>query len=317
MNLHMFFKTSFIIIFFLIFNIGIAHETALISNYIVAKDGTGSYNTIQSAIDTAASKGGNAAIWIKNGIYRENLSLRSGINLIGATGLGDFGDAEIVGTHTPPLEGHIILRNLKWSGEHSIFYSEEPGTAHIAMLDTCLNVKSGYTFYLPYWNGSEGGAIELFDVNPGDPAQCQDGVICNPYGGVKVFLYNAAIGAGKSYVMQISGEMVMLAASINCPAHFSSCAKFQCDSGIITAGISFSGDATAQISNSRIRNLDDSAIHMDSSEKISLNLCVIDGINNPVIDGHSKGVLALNGCIFPNSSVISPEVHITKKGFLE
>ena len=244
----------------------------------------------------------------KNGSYKENLILHSTINLVGATGLGDFGDVEIIGTHTPPLEGHIVLRNLKWSGQHSILYSDKPGTAHITMLDTSLNVKNGYAFYLPYWNGSEGGAIEFFDINPGDPSQCQDGVIYNPFGKVKVFLYNAAIGAGNNHVMQISGQIVMLAASINCPVHLFSNAKFQCDSGIITAGISFSGNATAHISNSRIINLKNTVIQMYSSEKICLNLCVIDG--------NDDGILALNGCIFPSSSDISPAVHVIKKGFL-
>ncbi|KAF5732298.1 hypothetical protein HS088_TW18G00992 [Tripterygium wilfordii] len=50
------------------------------SNLVVAKDGSGQFRTIQAAIDTAAKRSGNGRfiIYVKRGVYRENIEV--GIN---------------------------------------------------------------------------------------------------------------------------------------------------------------------------------------------------------------------------------------------
>lgn len=303
-------KIAFPLIFFLGFFGEINAEVGdqPITNYVVALDGSGDYLSIQDAIDAAYSKGGNATVWIKNGSYVENLILYSGINLVGASGLGDLGDVEITGTHVPPLSGHIILRNIRWNGSNYIFYSLDSGTCHIVIMDALLNVKNGYTCFLPNWNGAGGGALEFQDINPGLPNQSQDGMIYNPSGGAQVFLYNAGIGIGTSNTMYVSGQMIMLAASISCPVQFNSGAVLECDSSLITEGMIFTGNSTAEISNSRITNDSGAVIVMDSSGGINLNACVIDGYNNPTITGNGKGQLKISGCTFPKETHISPSV---------
>ena len=286
----------------------IQHE-APTTNYVVALDGSGDYPSIQTAIDSAMSNGGKATVWIKNGSYFENLTLRSGINLVGASGLGDLGDVQITGTHEPPLSGHIILRNIRLNSPNYIFYSKKPGTCHITVLDAFLNVENGYTCYLPYWNGSDGGALEFGDINPGLPNQSQDGMIYNPHGGAQVFLYNAGIGIGTTNTMHVSGQMVMLAASISCPVQFNSGSILECDSSLFTEQITFTGNASAEISNSRITNDTGPVLVMNSTEEVSLNACVIDGYNNPIIAGNGKGDLKIDGCTFPKNTRIDSAVH--------
>jgi len=197
------------------------------------------YLTVQSAIDAALSSGGNATVWIKNGSYFENLILHDRINLVGAAGLGDLGDVEITGTHTPPRSGHIILRNIRWNSDQYILYSEEQGTSHIVFMDALLNVKDGYSCFLPYWDGTKGGILEFYDINPGLSNQSNDGAIYNPYGGAQVFLYDAGLGMGKTQTMIVSGQMVMQCAAVRCPIQFNSGAVLTCDSSLIEEGLTF------------------------------------------------------------------------------
>lgn len=276
-----------------------------VTDYTVASDGSGDYISIQAAIDAAISNGGNATVWLKNGNYTENLTLYSGINIVGSSGLGDLGDVQITGTHTPPLSGHIILRNIRWNSSHYILYSEKPGTSHVTFIDALLNVTNGYTCYLPYWNGAEGGVLEFEDINAGLPNQSQDGGIYNPHGGAQVFLYNAGIGMGKEQEMHVSGQVAMLAGSINCPFHLDSGAILECDSSLILGGMVFGGNSEARISNSRITNDSGAAIIMESIGKVELSACVIDCYNNPTIAGSSKGELKISGCTFPQNTSIS------------
>ena len=288
-----------------------------ITDYVVAFDGSGDYTSIQSAIDAAIDRGGNATVWLKNGSYAENLMLYSGINIVGASGLGDLGDVQITGTHTPPMSGHIVLRNIRWNSPNYIFYSNDPGTCHITIMDAFLDVKDGYTCYLPYWNGSAGGALEFYDVNPGLPNQSQDGIIYNPYGGAQVFLYEAGIGIGTANTMHISGQMVMQAASINCPVQFNSGTILECDSSLMTEQATFIGNSVAEISNSRMTNDNGPVLTMDSTGSVSLNACVIDGYNNPIITGNGKGSLNINGCTFPKSANIAPAVNPNISGSIK
>ena len=293
-----------------------------ITNYVVALDGSGDYSSIQSAIDAAVSKTGKTTIWIKNGSYYENLVLHDQINLVGASGLGDLGDVEITGVHTPPLSGHIILRNIRWNGDHYILYSIKPGTAHITFMDALLNVRNGYSCYLPYWDGVNGGTLEFDDINPGLSDQSSDGAVYNPYGGAQVFLYNAGLGMGKSNTMVVSGRMVMLAASISCPIQFNSGSVLDCNSSIIEEGIKFEGNSTAEISNSKISCFSTPVIEMNSTADVRLSACVLEGLGKPVIDGSGQGSILVSGCTFPLEAEISATVNqhnvgIVKAGSLE
>jgi len=61
------------------------------ANFIVAKDGSGNFRSIQAAINSAVSKrtgNGRIIIYVKKGIYRENIEISSNMNEITLVGDG-------------------------------------------------------------------------------------------------------------------------------------------------------------------------------------------------------------------------------------
>ncbi|WP_420421695.1 hypothetical protein [Simkania sp.] len=302
-DLRIFFIVSLVFLFRGLL-IGENSKELSISEFLVALDGSGNFSSIQAAINAAVEVGGNATVWIKNGSYFEDLSLYSGVNLVGASGLGDLGDVEITGVHTPPISGHIVLRNIRWNGLDYILFSEEAGTCHITVIDALLNVQDGYSFYLPNWDGLGGGALELQDVNPGFPEWSQDGGVYNPYGRAKIFIYNAGLGIGTEKNMFLSGPVNMLASCIGCALQLDLDAELNCNSSVISR-IIFEGSSFGNVSNTHILSETGPAITMNSTGKVSFNTCVIDGTQDPVISGNDLGVFNINGCAFPNKSKIT------------
>ncbi len=252
-----------------------------ISRYIVSTTpGNGSYRTIQSAVNAATAAGGGS-VFLQQGTYTEDLDLSAITNfveVVGATGLGDEGQVEIVGTHIPPTANTtFIFRNTKLSSPTAIFDSSAAGQSHLVIIDALLNVTNGYTFDLPNWTG----IFELFDINPG--AGSDGGV--NNTGGASLFVFDAGLGAGTANSMVLSGTTVLFGAGIACPLTIQGTANLSIDSSTFTQGLTFSDSSTQTISNSRISSGATAAITTTSSNPVVLNNVVIDSTANPVIAG--------------------------------
>lgn len=277
-----------------------------ISPFIVGPSGQAGYQTIQSAINAAVSAGGvSQTVYVQPGTYTEDLNFTGciafsvGITLEGAVALGDEGQCEIIGTHTPPASGTLILRNFKLSDATAIFNSIAAGTAHLVIIDSLLNVTNGYTFNLPNW----AGIFELFDINPGTGT---DGGINNT-GGSNVFIFSAGVGSGTANTMNLSGLTICQGAGFDCPVNFGTGSNVQLDDCIFPNGVTLSGDSTGVFQGCRIGSsaLSTAALTMSSSASIALSLCSVGSTNNPAIAGAGAGTLSLGDISFigSNSSI--------------
>jgi len=96
------------------------------TRYIVSKTaGSGSYTTIQAAVNDASTSGGGT-VYVQNGVYSENISFKDNITIQGANGvptiLGGSSSvgascAEVIGSHTFPTSATgISFRNLFFTG---------------------------------------------------------------------------------------------------------------------------------------------------------------------------------------------------------
>lgn len=74
-----------IILFFILLIASLASYASVAFTYVVSKDGSGDFTTVQAAIDAAASDGTRSIIYIKNGEYYEMINVPAGkvVSLIG------------------------------------------------------------------------------------------------------------------------------------------------------------------------------------------------------------------------------------------
>lgn len=168
------------------------------------------YTTIQSAINAAVVASIPATVYIRPGTYTENLTLASGIDLIGAVATPAGYTTTIVGTHTPPAAGTCSIRNLGLVGVNAILNSAVAGTTTIALVDCLISVTNGFTLNLPNWVG----VFAVIDVH------CQgaaDGFINNATGASTVLILNSTIGFAQTQTMTINGYCKINSSQINPP----------------------------------------------------------------------------------------------------
>ena len=252
-----------------------------LSPYIVnSTAGKGSYTTIQAAINAATEDGGGT-VFLQQGTYTEDLDLSSIANyveVVGTTGVGDEGQVEIVGTHTPPTAGTtFIFRNTRLSSATDIFKSAAAGKSHLVLIGVSLNVESGYSFNLPNWTGR----FDLFDVNPGTG---EDGGV-NNIGGASLYMFYAKLGSGTTKNMILSGPTTLFGVDIGCPLTAQGTASISVDNSTFYNELTFSNTSSQSISNSRINSGTTAAITTSSSSAVILSNVVIDSTASPVIDG--------------------------------
>jgi len=187
-------------------------ENAPNTDFIVSSRQNDRYKNVQSAIDAAYIQGGGL-VKIEHGVYRENLHLKNGVDLWGDVGVADTKTCVIQGTHTPPINGSVTIRNIFLSNEKDIIKSEEVGASTIILIDCAIEVKDGYTFNLPNWKG----AIVGFDL--GEIESTNNGAIYN-LKGANVFLTDLTMGSGDKNPMILSGPTEIFGCVIKPPVEF-------------------------------------------------------------------------------------------------
>lgn len=129
-----------------------------ITDYVVDPAGGGDYTTVQAAVTQANSDGGGS-VWIRPGTYTEDLTLYSGVDLVGACADDALGgdSVTIVGTHTLPTSGTLELRNVIFGDNtESVFTTATAGTTDITITNCTLNVASAsyYLLDIANWTGT-------------------------------------------------------------------------------------------------------------------------------------------------------------------
>jgi len=284
---------------------------APISKYIVDKDGSADYTTIQSAINAAQAAGGPAAVYVRPSStnYVENLTLYDGIDLWGAVGVADTQTCVIQGTHTPPTSGTFTCRNIFLQSATDIFYSTAAGSCGLILIDCATAVTNGYTFNLLNWTGGLTG----FDI--GEIGSTNDGWINNT-GGSFVFMVNVTIGAGTANTMTVSGGLELYNAAVQCPIEFTTGTTGTANGGCwFKNPVTYSGNSQVDMQNSFIDGGSSSGINFNSSANVILSNMTIDSTATNAIAGTGAGTLTINNVSFPNSDGIASTLTLEEDNY--
>lgn len=123
-----------------------------ITAYIVGLGST--YTTIQAALD-AANADGVGVIYVKPGIYTENLTLYSLCDIVSSDQSAVTNLVTIIGNHTPPASGTFKIRGCLLQAGGDIISSVAAGSTDIFIESCGINhVADGAIFNLPNWTGS-------------------------------------------------------------------------------------------------------------------------------------------------------------------
>jgi len=281
-----------------------------ISSFIVDQN-QGPFTTIQEAVTSAIKKGGVETIYVRPGIYRESLNFTGAKNLtlVGAVALGDEGQCEIVGEHTPPIAGTLILRNFRLSNATNVFSSNAKGESHLVIIDAYLNVENGYTFNLPNWTG----IFELFDVNPGDK---NDGGIYN-IGGATTKIFSAGLGSGSAKTMILSGTSIFGAADLGCPVKILHSGNIISSASNYASTLAFHDQSEGTFCSDCFVTQAVPALIQNSENSITLSNVSISSTSEPVIAGKGSGSVELVSVSYPMKNEIAPSVRKGYAGYLE
>ncbi len=184
--------------------------SASISKYIVDKDGSTGYITVQSALDKANIAGGGI-VYVRPGIYIENLTCYDKTEIVGAVGQVGSGNVIIQGTHIPPTSGTFSITRIQLNSATDVFNSAIAGTATISINECVLNVTNGYTLNLPNWIGQ-------FRFDNCGAFGTDDGFINNT-AGATIFTNNSQLGAGTANTYTANGIIRHDLTYIVCPAN--------------------------------------------------------------------------------------------------
>ena len=289
---------------------------AIVTQFLVAPSSEeGYYTTIQEAI-TAAEANGGGTVGIKVGTYVENLTFTTGtVDLVAINPMGTSGQTGIVGIHTPPAAGHLVVNGLQLTSATHIFSSAAAGTATISLIDCSFTITNGYVLNLLNWAPT---GIFSF-TNTLENASVNSGGINNT-GGATLYVNDSGVGAGTN-VMTLSGTSFVHGSVIGCPVNNVGTANFSCTATVSTGSFTFSANSNGLVSHCTLLTSASQSIIMSSAGAVSVAHCVLDGTGN-CVDGAGAGTLDLADIVFLGSSTIAstlalgyPECYLSDPEF--
>lgn len=266
-----------------------------ITPYVVGPVGKAGYQTIQSAINAANAAGGGT-VYIQEGTYAENLILYEYVELIGVSSTVPDGGTQVVisGTHTPPLLGGVMFKNLTFNSGGSSFSSAAAGGSYLVFFNCLFTNINGYIFDLLNW--LDVAVIRLTNCNC-YTGGTEQGLINNT-GGTAVTVIGCTIGDGTSNTSVISGTTVFSNSTFRSPIQFTTGASLSSYDSVYNKTVTFSGNGSGAFYGDDFTTGSSVAITQSSSGSITLNNVVINSSNNPVIFGTGAGAVNLNGVTY-------------------
>ena len=283
-----------------------------ITPYVVGPEGLAGYQTVQSAINAANTNGGGS-VYVQPGIYTENLTLYSDVDLIGTSGYNYLPLTYIVGVHTPPAtSGSVTFRNIGFETTTHIISSDSSGTATLSCVECLFYGVQGYIYNLPNWTGTL-----LFDDSFSNGLTNNDGVINNT-AGAAIAIGNSTLGVSSGNSMVVSGEISISNTEIVCPISFHTGSIVGITTGTFGNTLTFSNNATGLIDNSSlnpvIQSVDTASLIMSSSSTVTLSNCTVYSSATHAIDGSGSGTLALANVVFIDSTGINSALTLSTNG---
>ncbi len=273
------------------------------SNFIVAPtlaEG-GSYTTIAAAL-TAASSGNT--IFIKPGSYTENLTLKSGVNLVAFSGDGDTPNVTIVGKATATFAGTCTISNIRLQTNSDFFLVVSGSSATIVNLDYCFLNCSNNTG-ISFTTSSSSAKINVFHCQ-GDLGTTGIGYFASSSAGSLNYRFSFMGNSGSSTTANTisAGAVDFFATLFTSPITTSStglvtASKSQFNLGTNTTVFTIGGGTTSTIQECYITSGTASAITVSVA---GLNLCnnIITSSNTNAITG--AGTAGLTNIIYTGTS---------------
>jgi hypothetical protein len=248
------------------------------TKYVVDANGGTPYTTIQSALTAANAASVPATVYIRQGTYTENLTLYDDIILEGADPLVTV---NIIGKHTPPLAGSLVLKNLTFTSATHILDSAGAGSTNISFDNCSINITSGYIANLTNWTGF----VAFTQVSDGST---NNGVFNNTATASCYVTDCPHIGAGTAHALTINGQLLVYNSNIGCSIALS---------GAVATSSIRSGsriDGTITVSATAGINIIDSFLIPNGSDK-ALNITTTTPILLQDVGIVSSNALAIDG----------------------
>lgn len=259
--------------------------------YIVTGTLPGPFHTIQDCIDYVQSQGETATILIRPGLYVEDLTLYSEINLQGS----DEGGIIIAGVHTPPPAGSFVISNCTLASNTDIFNSAAAGTSAITVETCSFELLNGVVFRLVNWTGP----LSIYRCSESDGSKSNN--IAST--GTNLEITDSAIGLGDN-PMSISGITEIFNSTLSCPIINGLTGVLTIDGGsVINGAITNVNDAYIFIYNSRISSGDSSALWHSGTGLAALANVVIDSSNVAALDG--TGTISIGEVVYKDSTGVA------------
>lgn len=261
----------------------ISTNTFTVAKWVVSPDPTqGTHTTIQSAINSASS---GEAVFIRDGTYTENLTLKAGVNLTALTGSSSGAKVIIIGKLTASYSGTVTLANLRFqtNGDYSIELIGSNQT--ILFLENCY--------------------FELEDFNSINNA-CSNSLsrlyVDNSYSlftdATKCLIVNTSTGTTTFKNCYFEGTGA---------ASTSSTGNLQFINCVMYAPLNITGDSWLLLQTSQLAVPNGTCVTLSSSGNIVMNCCLFTSGTAPSLVINDPAVCNTSFCYFLsfNPSVIS------------
>lgn len=268
-----------------------------ITPFVVGPAGEAGYQTIQSALNAAASSTAGALIYVMPGSYTENLTFPDvPITLMGDRGL----NTTITGVHVPSATADLELHQILLISATHILSSSAAGNTSIEISECFILVTNGFVFNLVNWTGT-------FLMDDCGEASTNDGVVNNT-AGVTIKFLNTEMGAGTGQTMTLTGNgnVRFDTCNINCPVNIAGSGTFLTQNGVVFRGsVTLGGSKTGTVVQTAFLTGATTALTFSSSGATYLSDVTVNSSANPAIAGAGAGVLTLAGVDFVSNALLA------------
>lgn len=270
----------------------IQNSSGLYTNNRIIVDVSGDtpYSTIQDAITYAATLGGTQDIFIRPGIYAENLILTGSCNLIGE----NPNNTVINGNHTLPAANDYSFSNLYLSrlDAGALFTEPAATTGTISFNDCTFAVLNGLLF------DAATSAYDIFIID------CDDFSITNTIANCtlgNLDFRNSTIGAG-AVAAVFSCDTIITDCTFNQPISITE--AFRISGSQITGAVDASVTANPiSFLNTRISSGAAVALTITAPSVVSMTNCTIDS-SNVVHVATGTGTINLSNVNFADENIV-------------
>lgn len=269
------------------------------NGFIVSQTvGEGDFTSISSALAVATA---GKTIFIKDGIYNENPSLKAGVNLTAWLGDSEESNVIINGKCTFSSAGTVNISNVRLQTNSDYLLEVTGSAASIVNIEECyLNITNNTGIHLTSSSGSS--QINVFDS---DGNITTTGItLCTLAGAGNLQFFNSTVantGNATTASTISSGGFVSSNSLFFMPITTSSTAGFASQysewntTAINTTALTIGGSGLSSNYFDRIQSGTASAVSISST--LAMNACVIDSTNTHIITG--AGTLNYSALVFP------------------